>query len=38
MPSLDQLKIKLFMDGADVDAMRKATSNPLIRGFTTIPW
>ncbi len=38
MPSQHTLKIKLFMDGADVKAMADAAaSNPMIKGFTTNP-
>ena len=38
MPSLESLKVKLFMDGADVRAMAEAAArNPLIKGFTTNP-
>jgi transaldolase len=36
-PSVDQLKIKIFADGADINAMRQAAANPLIKGFTTNP-
>jgi transaldolase len=31
------LRIKVFADGADVDGIRGAAENPLIRGFTTNP-
>lgn len=38
MPRVDSLKIKLFLDGAELPAMREAVaSNPLIKGFTTNP-
>jgi transaldolase len=38
MPLGVQLRIKLFMDGADIEAMRAVVAaNPLIRGFTTNP-
>jgi transaldolase len=38
MPSLDDLKIKLFMDGAEIGAMRRAIAQmPFIKGFTTNP-
>jgi transaldolase len=38
MHNLKDLKIKLFMDGADIDAIAKAASqNTLIKGFTTNP-
>ncbi|AXK83776.1 transaldolase [Pseudolabrys taiwanensis] len=36
-PSVEQLKIKIYADGADLKAMRTAASNPLIKGFTTNP-
>ncbi|MGH6824159.1 transaldolase [Methyloceanibacter sp.] len=36
-PSVDQLRIKIFADGADLNAMRQAAGNPLIKGFTTNP-
>ena len=29
----DQLKIKIFADGADVKGIREAAANPLISGF-----
>jgi transaldolase len=35
--SVDQLKIKIYADGADIKAMRQAAANPLISGFTTNP-
>ncbi len=35
---LDQLRIKIFMDGADLSSMRDAAVNNLaIKGFTTNP-
>jgi transaldolase len=37
MPTVDQLKIKLFSDGADYDGMMAMARNPLIKGFTTNP-
>lgn len=37
MSPLASLNIKLFMDGADIDAIRVAAKNPNIRGFTTNP-
>lgn len=37
MTSLNQLKVKLFADGADIDGMKEMAANPLIRGFTTNP-
>lgn len=33
----DDLKIKIFADGADLDTMLKQYENPLIQGFTTNP-
>ena len=38
MARYDQLKIKLFMDGANVESMRTAVATmPHISGFTTNP-
>ena len=37
MPDLNDLTIKLFADGADLDGMIKMYANPLIKGFTTNP-
>ena len=37
MPDLRQLRIKLFADGADLDAITQAAQNSLITGFTTNP-
>lgn len=37
MPSLDQLRIKLFADGADLAGILALCRNPIIRGFTTNP-
>jgi transaldolase len=34
---VDQLKIKLFADGADLAGMKQMYANPLIKGFTTNP-
>jgi transaldolase len=36
-PSVDQLTIKIFADGADLKGMKEAASQPLIKGFTTNP-
>jgi transaldolase len=36
-PSVDQLKIKIFADGADLKSIRDAAANPLVKGFTTNP-
>ena len=37
MPTTDQLKIKLFADGADLDSMVTLYQDPKIKGFTTNP-
>ncbi len=37
MSRLDQLKIKIFADGADLDSILKLHANPRIKGFTTNP-
>lgn len=37
MPSVDQLKVKLFCDGADFDSILSMYKNPYIKGFTTNP-
>ena len=37
LPSLDQLKIKIFADGADLEGMRAMYAKPYIQGFTTNP-
>jgi transaldolase len=37
MNSLDELKIKIFADGADKAEMLEMYRNPMIRGFTTNP-
>ena len=37
MKSLTDLKIKIFADGADLQSMKWAATNPLIKGFTTNP-
>ena len=36
-PSVDQLAIKIFADGADLKGMKEAAAQPYIRGFTTNP-
>jgi transaldolase len=36
-PSVNDLGIKIFADGADLDGIREMAGNPLIRGFTTNP-
>jgi transaldolase len=37
MPRVDDLKIKIFADGADFDGIVAMTKNPLVAGFTTNP-
>jgi transaldolase len=37
MPRLEDLNIKIFADGADLDGIIAMSKNPLIRGFTTNP-
>jgi transaldolase len=37
MPTIEQLKIKLFCDGADMDSILSMYKNPWIKGFTTNP-
>lgn len=37
MPSLRELKIKIFADGADLAGLGELCRNPLIKGFTTNP-
>ncbi len=37
MPTADDLKIKIFADGADLEGIAKLASDPLIKGFTTNP-
>jgi transaldolase len=37
MPNINDLKIKIFADGADLDGIRTMYANPLIKGFTTNP-
>ncbi|UTW51638.1 transaldolase [bacterium SCSIO 12827] len=37
MPDVNDLTIKLFADGADLDGMIRMYANPLIKGFTTNP-
>ena len=36
-PSVDQLNVKIFADGADLKGMKEAAARPLIKGFTTNP-
>ncbi len=37
VPSVLQLKVKIYADGADKDAVLALSRNPLIKGFTTNP-
>jgi transaldolase len=37
MTKLQQLRVKIFADGADLDGILKMYANPLIKGFTTNP-
>ncbi|GHV55727.1 transaldolase [Synergistales bacterium] len=38
MSELDKLKVKIFLDGAELDAIRNAVKNePMVKGFTTNP-
>lgn len=37
MPTVDDLKIKIFADGADLEGIAKLAMDPLIKGFTTNP-
>jgi transaldolase len=37
MSSVDELRVKIFADGADFDGIMKMYANPLIKGFTTNP-
>jgi len=37
MPNVDQLKVKLFADGADLASMLELYQDPKIKGFTTNP-
>jgi transaldolase len=37
MPNLSELRVKLFLDGADLAAIRKFAADPRIAGFTTNP-
>ena len=37
MPSVSDLKITLFADGASLKSILELAQNPLIRGFTTNP-
>ena len=37
MPSIDDLRVNIFADGADLAAIRALKNNPYIKGFTTNP-
>ena len=37
MPSVNQLKVKIFADGADKAGMLEMYKNPYVKGFTTNP-
>jgi transaldolase len=38
MPSIDSLRVKIFMDGADIESIKKSAENfPFVKGFTTNP-
>src|SRR5207253_336491 len=37
MKTVDQLKVKIFADGADKTGMLEMYKNPHVRGFTTNP-
>jgi transaldolase len=37
MPSISDLKVKVFADGAELSLIAQMAENPLIRGFTTNP-
>lgn len=37
MPHVNDLKIKIFADGADIESIRKLYTQPNIQGFTTNP-
>jgi transaldolase len=36
-PSVDQLNVKIFADGADLKGMKEAATQPHVKGFTTNP-
>jgi transaldolase len=36
-PSVSQLKVKIFADGANLKDMMEAAANPMVKGFTTNP-
>lgn len=37
MPTVDELKIKMFCDGADIESILSMYQSPYIKGFTTNP-
>jgi len=37
MKTIDQLMVKIFADGADINGILELYSNPIIKGFTTNP-
>jgi len=37
LPSVDQLTVKIFADGADLKGMKEAAAHPHVKGFTTNP-
>lgn len=37
MPDINNLKVKIFADGADLDDISRLAKNPIIKGFTTNP-
>ena len=37
MLSIEDLKVKIFADGADLSSIMKANEMPFIKGFTTNP-
>ena len=37
MPTVDQLKVKIFADGADKAGMLEMYKKPFVKGFTTNP-
>ena len=37
MPDLNDLRVKIFADGADLDGIERLAQNPMIKGFTTNP-
>ena len=37
MTTVEQLKIKIYADGADLNSIKESAKNPLVKGFTTNP-